>query len=406
MRAIFYNKTHILFVVLTLLYLVPISFAGVNLNLLEFIVIMFGILVLFIRYANNNIKILNNRQVLWFLIVFLLFLVEISIGLSYASNRLFVLRELFKWSELFFIALIIHLYVRKVNDFKIIYLLFTLIVFLLLAQSIIHALIISHERVRIGAATVFILASILPFYKLKSIKFLLALIIVILIMTQSRAVWLASIIVFAISIFTVFRSSKLKVFSLVIISVVSIIFIFGLDDMISSRLLQLNIYDENTVAYSTLQRLYRIKISYYAFLDSPIFGVGAGNLIDYFYRSSHADLTLWVNWIIEHDKSGITPHNIFIQTLGELGIIGFVLLCALLLLCFKIINKTRSNRFMINDPWINGLNLSFIVLIIFFSLGYIAGQERLIFGMFFGLIISTPKYEYFNVRNLGELAPE
>jgi O-antigen ligase len=85
-------------------------------------------------------------------------------------------------------------------------------------------------------------------------------------------------------------------------------------------------YEESQLDNSAQDRVISWRAAFRMFLDHPIYGVGVGNFGAHMgdYLAGHA---------------GRDPHNTYVKCAAELGIPGFILLSALILNAFSVLNR-------------------------------------------------------------------
>jgi len=99
-----------------------------------------------------------------------------------------------------------------------------------------------------------------------------------------------------------------------------------------------------------IARLFIWDMSWHVFLDNPILGIGAGNLISHGTEAQLSTLARhpeWYNAATQLSGGHSWAHNIVLQFLAEWGILGGVFICTLI---FTII---RKSYLLINKPLIN-----------------------------------------------------
>lgn len=135
-----------------------------------------------------------------------------------------------------------------------------------------------------------------------------------------------------------------------------LITIFQLAINTSDSLYSLNIINRLTVQdkYQDLgpieTRINQYFNSIYIFTSSPLIGVGLGNYLNYVNYSHTKSLSINANDEAFSFMSAGRPHNIFIQTLVETGIIGTISLITILLYFLKkdflIINREQKENYI------------------------------------------------------------
>lgn len=382
----------------TLIYVSPsllitLQLGGINFSAFELMIVFLIFAFLSKPMPERPNKTTSSHKLVgYYRIIFLTFIVLHLPGLLFAPDSKLVLKEIIKWSEVFVISLTIIFLVTSTRNFRTIYIALFASVFILFARELFVAVFNDTGRVRVGVISVFLLSLSLPFLKLKYMKPIIFSIIILLLFTQSRSVWIAMIIVMYGYFWKVGTNQKIIFLVSILILSVAVLKFTEFGAIFVTRMGHLNIYDDSTVAFSTYQRIYRIQLAYFAFLENPIFGVGAGNLFEYLKISNSPNLSEWTNWLLVNDRKSAVTHNVFAQTGGELGFIGLSALLSLLWTVFRILNTKSCVPDSPRDNWVWGLQLSFWVFLGFLAFSYVAGTDRIIVGLYLGLIISTPEY--------------
>ncbi|MDP8201914.1 MAG: O-antigen ligase family protein [Candidatus Tenebribacter burtonii] len=161
----------------------------------------------------------------------------------------------------------------------------------------------------------------------------------LLLETYSRGGQLAFFIAFLIYIY-IKIPPKYKFYAPIIIfffTSVILLFLFRYGDLYVSRFTS---FSDGNIDYSTLDRVGLWISSWKLFLSSPIYGIGVNNFQD-LYTQFHP--TFYMFNFSHH----LVAHNIFLNTLAELGIIGFLALIFLHIAIFikliKLYNSVGSN---------------------------------------------------------------
>lgn len=389
---------------------IPIFMGGLEFNALELVFVSIGACIsIMVCTRKVNSRLVNKRLFLLTTGTLSLFLIYILSGMLYGGSKATVFKVFLKWSEIVAIAIFIFFYIDSRKRFNIIYWFLFFATFSLVAKAVFqtdftagHAL--SLPRIRIGVSTVFAIALLFPFVTRSSARILLPCLIITVILSQSRASWIAFIVVFLL--FVYYAKDKQKLFRNVIVFTLlifcSIISVPALQNITLKRISQLGVLGEKP-SPSTLQRLYRLEACYYAFLDRPVLGIGAGNILNHTEKMGKAQI---LEWLENRNKESITPHNVYAEYLAELGVIGFTIFMSILIFIHKIIAYIRRNKKFKDDPQALGILLYFYVFLVFLAFGYITGPNRIILGSYFGLVLAMLKWPVFHLKvnnqNLNE----
>ena len=367
------------------------NFFGFNINIFEIpiTIILFIIIFLDICFCGTKISIRKNNSIIFYFGLMVLFLVSILLSSISAIKLSAIIKSFFKWIEIFCISSLVFLYIRNSKRFKFIYwLIFTSfmssLVFVL-AKTLNNHLYFFDERILPGYDSLFAIALLIPFTVSQNKKFLTLLTLLLLlsaILSLSRGVWI-SIIILTIYYFRVNKNKK--IIKLIAIAL-PVIFIVALLFAPFSQFLELRI-DEmfTTDSVSNVERIAMIKYSLIGFSNSPFWGIGALNFPDFLLSEG------FTKGIVAKDVSVLEPHNLFLQTLTEEGFFGFLIIFLFFFNIFIILFKNSSESFSYDkaiNPYILGLKILFIAIIINLSLGFIANQFRFNLALFLGLTIS------------------
>lgn len=385
-------------IALSVLITVPVFIKGVEFNALEIFLIPAGLYVGFVSVTKNITKDLINKRLFNTVIgLYSLLLSYILISLFYTYSDTEVYKEFFKWFEIFLAALCVFHYVSSKKQFSHAFWFLFFINLALVIKAVIFtdfSGVFVLPRIRIGFSTIFAIALLLPFAIKNKSKVLLYCLIIVLILSQARASWIGFVVIFALFVFQTIGKQVLsyrKVYFSILILTCCALLVPSIREIVHTRISNLGILGEDP-AHSTYQRIYRLEACYYAFLDKPLLGIGAGNMLYHTEKMGKAEILIWLT---NRHRDSITPHNIFAQYLAELGLIGFVIFISLLVYLYKVIIYVKSRK---KSPEILGLYLYFFAFLVFITFGYIAGTDRIILGVYFGLILATLKpftlYEY------------
>lgn len=149
----------------------------------------------------------------------------------------------------------------------------------------------------------------------------------LLLETYSRGGQLAFLIAFLVYIFLKIPK-QFKLFAPLIISSVIVVIIFSLFKYGSLYVTRFTSFSDGTIDFSTLDRIGLWISSWKLFLSSPIYGIGVNNF-QFMYTQFHP--TYYLFDFSHH----LVAHNFFLNTLAELGLIGFSILIYLHIVIFK-----------------------------------------------------------------------
>ena len=187
---------------------------------------------------------------------------------------------------------------------------------------------------------------------------LIPLFIYAMILTQSRS-GLIGLIVVTLGIL---RSIKWKIPVLVAITLGAVVIWGSLDQVHRERYLSINIFNRNVVGHETAEgRIEGWKWGFKVFLNRPLFGHGLGTSAE-------------AGWnVVGH---GQIAHNMYIEVLQELGIIGFAIFLlfikrlfeSLLMLKQRMAFDAHGTQFLID--LVTALEIQGVLLIIFSFASY------------------------------------
>ena len=149
-------------------------------------------------------------------------------------------------------------------------------------------------------------------------------------------------------------NSKRKALLLVtILSVLAVSVVFVLPGKLIARVKSIQAYTSDE---STNIRMELWNAGLRIFIDHPVLGVGVGNFPTAYGQSYHPEKSGGVAWW--------NPHNIFIHTLSEMGLVGFLAYIGLIVSIYRQ-NRTfgkgrgsKAGRHLVNDNARNALNYS------------------------------------------------
>jgi len=233
--------------------------------------------------------------------------------------------------------------------------------------------------------SLYALVLMLPFaiYKKKLNFFLITLVLLFTsIVSLSRGVW-AGLVISFVYIYKFLNDKSLLKFATLAVVVVVLVFVLvaPLEEMIVVRFEDML----STTGVSNVERLSLINYAFFGFSNSPILGVGALNFPLFMLSEG------LITGLIAEDLTILEPHNFFLQTLTEEGMLGFVIMCCFFLNIFIIlfINK-RIETFQKNymGIYILGLRAFFLCVMINLALGFVANEFRFNLALFLGLVFS------------------
>ena len=245
-------------------------------------------------------------------------------------------------------------------------------------------------RIRVGAWIVIPWALLLPQRRNNThYKVLFWIFTGLILISFSRSAWLGSFLVVLIYAYNMEQRFSRK------IGFACLVFLFFLAflqvPLVADRFMTLNINDVDVVAYSTYQRIYRVFLPLIAWWDFPFFGVGGNNLFYYLEQSGSAYLSDWYNWLVVNERNSVTPHNVYLQFLGEHGIFGF---SVFVLLNYRLMRHLRFGLLSQYSDRNIGLYLSFFAMQVFLLTGYISESKRFLFVLLVVLFISANVRKY------------
>ncbi len=162
---------------------------------------------------------------------------------------------------------------------------------------------------------------------------LLAMFIVSIIFTGSRGAFVGMV---ATIIYLLYKEKKLVV-GLVTLAVLSVPAIYLVSDQYVERIESIKEY-ENDESVGVRFQLWRAGLSMIG--DYPIFGVGTGNFPNAYggtYREKDSANLYW------------SPHNVFIQIITEMGLVGFTIYILFIASIFLVNKQSRKMLAQIED---------------------------------------------------------
>ncbi|MBD3340848.1 MAG: hypothetical protein GF353_17195 [Candidatus Lokiarchaeota archaeon] len=377
-----------------------INLGGIYLNILEIPItfILLSVIHADISLKGSGIILGKAKSFHYYHIFILLFLCSILISVISAIDETLILKSFIKWIEIYAVSVCAFLFIRNINRFSLVYWLLIFSTFLsiliTLYKIISGDLSIFAYRIFPGYDSLFCYALVLPwaFTKKKLPKVIMIIALLSAILSLSRGVWIGLLVV-TIS-YLKFSNKKIPIKFILLILVILIInvLVFGqLNELLTYRMSELFSISH----ISNVERVVMLKYALLGFSSSPVWGIGALNFSNYIISEGHT------RGIVADDIAVLEPHNFFIQTLSEEGILGFVFIFLFLLNLYIIIFKSQ---FVNNSKWgkyysyIIGLKLMYIAIAIDLMFGFIANQFRFNLALFLGLILSLTKADLFKSK--------
>lgn len=368
----------------------------IEFNALEFVLVGVGIYVaISLTLQSSKIRLVNKQLFILTIILCGIFLAYIATGAFHAYIVPSIFKVIFKWAEIFILAIFVFLYIDKPRRFNNIYWFLFFINLALVVQALIKAPfsegIFPPPRIRVGPPTVFSIALLLPFATKRNLRILLYFLFIVLIFSQFRVSWIGFGVVLFLFLFLIKNNFKLKkkIIIPILLVIVAILIIPSSRNIVINRIQKIGILGEQ-LSPSVTDRIYRLQASFRAFLDYPIFGVGAGNILPYIKQISWGEkLTYLKARLRSPEEIFLTPHNVFVEYLAQFGLIGFTIFVLMLGLFYKIISSIRqyNHNYLKYKPELIGIYLYFFAFLVYLTLGYIAGTDRVMIGVYFGLIL-------------------
>jgi len=368
-----------------------INLFGIQFHLFELPLVVLLVFGFFSQMIKNGftVNVYTKPPLFAYLVGIVLFCSSILLSSLMAANKSIVVKAFAKWSEIFFISLLIFYWVDSIRKLQFIYLLLFLSCFafpLVTYFSIFTGKMnLMSYRIFSGYEPLFALTLLVPLIKAKNIYsyFFAFLCFIAIVLSLSRGAWLASMPVIFIITNYLWKGKKSILLILIIILIASLIIYEPFQKLLSWRILTAL----NPGSASNSERFGLIAIALSAFLSSPFIGIGALNFPTFLMQAGKWDI------IRTKIAATLTPHNFFVQLLAELGLVGFGAFIIIIISLFSSLYKSRdfyksSKRYTVY--W-NGLILFFVVYLIAISLGYVAGHFRFYMALLFGSLLTFSK---------------
>ena len=322
-----------------------------------------------------------------FLMGFFLFFVSKIISFWPAMDKTLVISDLLKWAEILLFAFLVY----HCQYFKYIYWILFLVTFspvlISLWSAIVNLNFFSGYRVFPGYPSVFTLSLLLPFSKKYFlIGFVCIFLIIANILSITRGAWVALLVVLGYYVWFRLKSDKknvLRVAGIILIVILVVISIPEVKNNIAKRLINPNLF----FSTSDYNRSGMIALCIDIFKENPIMGIGSGNFATYAAENPYFYLGRYLEI-----PENTAPHAFFLQLLAENGIFGFIAMIMIFLILAKVLfEEKRYLKYLDGKEYILGLRMFYLSFMIHLIFGFVAGSNRLIFGLLMGLSLSLLK---------------
>jgi len=178
----------------------------------------------------------------------------------------------------------------------------------------------------------------------------------------------------AVVLFLLALKSKRKLLAILILGIIITIFVANMPDYFRERIEKTKIELEGEKTYtSTYRRLLLVKGGWKMFLDKPLTGVGIGNFF----------------WSVrEYTPVRIHPglaHNMYIEVLAELGLIGMFLFMGIIFLTLRDLRRIIKMASFSLKSYAQGLYVGLIAFLV--SALFLHAQYEKFFWLFIFLTI-------------------
>jgi len=322
-----------------------------------------------------------------FMMGFFLLFVSKIISFWPAMDKTLVISDLLKWVEILAFVILVF----NFKYFKYIYWILFLITFspvlISLWTAIMNLNFFSGYRVFPGYPSVFSLSLLLPFAKKNIlIGFVCIFLIIANILSITRGAWVAVLVVLGYYIWFHIKSDKkniLRVVGIILIVIIVVISIPAVKNNIAKRLINPNLF----FSASDYSRSGMFSLCVDIIKKNPVIGIGSGNFAiyaaenPYFYLGKYLEI-----------PENMAPHNFFLQIFAENGIFGFIAMAMIFLILAKVLfEEKRYLKYQDGKEYILGLRMFYLSFMIHLIFGFVAGSNRLIFGLLMGLSLSLLK---------------
>ncbi|MCJ2513983.1 MAG: O-antigen ligase family protein [Candidatus Thermoplasmatota archaeon] len=365
---------------------------GYQFHIFEIPLLIFLMSYFIIQFVLEKGRIINEidedkKYFHLFLMGFFLLFVSKIISFWPAMDKTLVISDLLKWVEIFAFVILIF----NFKYFKYIYWILFLVHFFPVLISVFFSILnlnfFSGYRVLLGYPSIFSLSLLLPFSKKNYlIGFTCIILIITNILSITRGAWLALIVSLSYYILIHFRENKkyiLKMVGIIVIIILILINIPGVQNNINKRAINPFL----TYSESNYQRSGMIALCMEIFRKNPIIGIGSGNFGKYAAENPYFYLGRYLEI-----PENMAPHAFFLQLLAENGIFGFIAMVMIFLILIKVLfEEKRYLKYRNGKEYILGLRMSCLSFMIHLIFGFVAGSNRLIFGLLMGLSLSLLK---------------
>lgn len=365
---------------------------GYQFHIFEIPLLIFLMGYFIVQFVSGRGRIINEidedkKYFHLFLMGFFLLFVSKIISFWPAMDKTLVISDLLKWAEI--LALVILVFNFKY--FKYIYWILFLVTFspvlISLWSTIMNLNFFSGYRVFPGYPSVFSLSLLLPFAKkFFLIGFVCIFLIIANILSITRGAWVAVLVILGYYVWFHLKSDKknvLRAVGVILIVILVIISIPAVKNNIAKRLINPNLF----FSASDYNRSGKIKLCIDIFKENPIIGIGSGNFATYAAENPYFFLGRYL--VIPENMA---PHAFFLQLLAENGIFGFIAMVMIFLILAKVLFKEkRYLKYRDGKEYILGLRMFYLSFMIHLIFGFVAGSNRLIFGLLMGLSLSLLK---------------
>lgn len=365
---------------------------GYQFNIFEIPLLIFLMGYFIIQFVMGKTRIINEidkdkKYFHLFLMGFSLLFVSKVISFWPALDRTLVISDLLKWAEILLFAFLVY----HSKYFRFIYWVLFLITFspvlLSLWSAIVNLNFFSGYRVFPGYPSVFTLSLLLPFAKKYFfIGFVCIFLIITNILSITRGAWVAGLVVLGYYAWFHLKGDKknvLRLAGIILIVILVVISIPAVKNNISKRIINPHLF----FSASDYMRSGMIALCIDIFKENPIMGIGSGNFGTYAVENPYFYLGGYLD--ISENKA---PHNFFLQLLAENGIFGFIAMVMIFLILAKVLfEEKRYLKYRDGKEYILGLRMFYLSFIIHLIFCFVAGSNRLIFGLLMGLSLSLLK---------------
>ncbi|MBN2604047.1 MAG: O-antigen ligase family protein, partial [Candidatus Thermoplasmatota archaeon] len=323
---------------------------------------------------NSKISTFNKNYIVNILIFLFLYILFISLSFFNAINKILVVKSILKWIEIYFIIIILYFYINSERKLIIFYWFLFLCCFLAVIHSTIDFLTENMSILSFNIYSSYIyyfsFSLLLPFTKIKYKKFIYILIAFCLfsvLMSRSRAMYIAVIICLLYHI--TFNNRKHKQFIKYAIIVSLIILTVPL--FRENLLFFFNTFVFSIKQGSNSERMTLIKLAINTISSNPLIGVGSLNFPIYNFREGIP------SGIISTNFDTLGPHNVFLQVASEEGLLGLITF----LIFFYYLIKLVLSYSKLNNRYLLGLKYFSIGIIMTFLFGYISSPFRFLLSI-------------------------